>query len=107
MGAVSNPPTVDKGYEDGTYVGNDAANRAIPHSLGVAPYLVLIWNESAILASLDNRAGDAQICNLYSNNVHALTKMTSTNFYVGNAASYVQSMNGAGVTYYYRAFKQL
>ena len=79
----------------GSYTGNDAADRAIAHGLGVTPKIVFIvlyngsaqWNIVTGLASFINywaAAGFGQ---------HAVTTPTSTNFYVGNAGSYLYSAN--------------
>lgn len=72
---------------NGTYTGNDAVNRAIPHGLGVIPKLVVIYGENVavrhgILNSIvaKSYAGDNT-----ADSVQAQTAMTSTNFYVGAA----------------------
>jgi hypothetical protein len=78
-----------------TYTGDNTQNRAIPHGMGVIPRLVLIffrtdatqWEFTALFpqtatlpwVDLDNGAAVAA-------SAATITAMTTTNFYVGDAA---------------------
>jgi len=91
----NNPPLI---AQTGSYVGNDTANRALPHGLGRAPRALLIVAGSISYLELP---GNAYIVG--QGTTRAVTAMNETNFYVGNAGSYVQSCNAVGVTYYWAA----
>ena len=85
-----------------TYTGNDTADRAIPHGLGVIPKFVAIattltWGLefAGVAAVLYN---DAAALGAY-----AVTAPDATNFYIGNATSYARSLNSNGLTYYWVA----
>ena len=99
---ISNPPLVRPEVARGSYSGNDTANRAIPHGLGALPQAVFIFNENGMIFYWEN-TGVAEICYLLSTTSgnHAVTVMTDTNFYVGNAANYGQSANAVGTDYQY------
>ena len=81
----------------GTYAGNDAVNRAIPHELGVIPKFIYIQIDTAMNPYFISGgvAGILQVGTSY----HAVTAPTTANFYVGNATSYPQSANAVGNTY--------
>jgi len=91
---LNNP--VGSPTSQGNYIGNDTANRAIPHGLNRVPKIVslfggvyqhTIYGGVAIITYVDNAASGYK----------AVTAPDSTYFYVGNAASYQQSANrGAG-----------
>jgi hypothetical protein len=93
--------TADAKASSGNYVGNDTANRAIPHGLGRIPSMVFIAQSGGINYNLIYPTA-AQI--LYLSNasnvlVYAVTVCDSTNLYVGNATSYGASGNATGTTY--------
>jgi len=93
-------------YRTGTYAGNDAVNRAIPHGLGRVPKLVIVASLDA--ASGVNMSGftytDAALHNIAAGINYAVTAPTSTNFYVGNVANLPNSMNVSTVNYTWIAF---
>jgi len=85
----------------GSYVGNDAQNRAIPHGLSVTPKIVFIHVAGALRLAF-NISGS----NLISANSAAgawvattVTTWTSTNFYVGDAGSTIDGANQSGNTW--------
>ena len=81
----------------GTYVGDSSVNRAIPHGLGGTPSVVIIKMRAVdhvyiimeYAALINDFGGSVQVS-------HAVTAMDATNFYVGNAAGYVESGNLTG-----------
>ena len=93
----------------GSYTGDSSANKAIAHGLGASPKIVFIVRETGssgigeytyrIISTL------ARIyCGLGGANTSlSVTVMNATNFYVGHAASYINSANGDGETYYWVA----
>jgi len=96
---INNPATVTAIQKTGSYVGDDSANRAIPHSLGVIPrYVIIAASDGRVIIVNGTQAMPL------NETTRAVTTPTSTNFYVGNAASYVQSANGVTVTYKWQAF---
>lgn len=86
----------------GTYTGDDSENRAIPHTLGRLPNVVII---TAVGATSMFHALGADPTTLRKDNAAAyiVTQMTGTYFYVGDAASYANSANAAGVSYAWTA----
>jgi hypothetical protein len=101
-----NNPTIEYQRSTGTYTGTDAANRAIAHGLGIKPKLVLISARTLIdgcsLKIIED--GRIEYLNAATDISYAVTAFSTNNFYVGNAASWPQSGNGAGVTYNWVAF---
>jgi hypothetical protein len=100
----------------GSYTGNDTANRAIPHGLGVIPILVLIWYrkitspynsyfavQNPNIAALFGFYGDMSTGYWMMRTDLSLTAINATNFYIGDSSDYPKSMNGAGLTYYWAA----
>lgn len=90
----------------GSYSGNDTANRAIAHGLGATPKLVIIITpESAFYWYRLVAGSDYVYCAGITSGgyMHAVTAMNGTNFYVGNATSYLQSANGSGYNFYWVA----
>lgn len=83
-----------------TYTGNDSTNRAIPHTLGKSPKLVIIFgigsnniffqNEGEAIILIHTGAGADR---------KTVTAMNQTSFYVGDAASYPNSANAVGTDY--------
>ncbi|MBA7676743.1 hypothetical protein ES703_84987 [subsurface metagenome] len=95
-----NNPSKAVEIKTGTYTGDDTVNRAIPHGLSKTPKLVLIIVDSARGVII---GGEARLHSIdAANQHHVVTAPDSTNFYVGNATSYVQSCNTAGGGYTYR-----
>ena len=95
------------GRTTGNYTGDDSANRAIAHGLGVVPSLVVIFETAGSGRYNLLVRGRANILGLYHAGAvasYAITAANTTNFYVGNAASYVNSGNNNGNTYYWVAF---
>ena len=89
----------------GTYTGNDAVNRAIPHGLGTTPKVVLIHvanmefqyylgRVSAFIKFMQSGISSGDI---------AVTAIDDTNFYVGNATNYENSANKTTKDYYWTA----
>ena len=80
---------------EGLYTGSGAANRAIPHGLGVRPKMVLIVRQASVWfyrifgqhAYIHWQRADDVSGGL------AVTQANATNFYVGNAANYPNSAN--------------
>lgn len=107
---ISNPTDLT-GYAKaggGTYSGNGAANRAVPHGLGTVPKVVIIgvqngWGHNDWYRIFGGRAyiqhGDAAAFG-----DKAVTTPDTTNFYVGNAGDYEQSANINGAAYHWAAF---
>jgi hypothetical protein len=91
-------PTVGAKINTGSYTGNNTANRAIAHGLGVAAKLVIIVSgadgRAYIEVATANRIYDTQ-----DNSFYQVTNMNATNFYVGNAAHYDESANANTKTY--------
>lgn len=87
----------------GSYTGNNTVNRAIPHGLGVVPFLIVI---------IDNNNAGAFIGLVFDDLIvsvggvpviatsYAVTAADATNFYVGNAAEYWGSLNSSQPRYY-------
>jgi hypothetical protein len=99
-GAITVPVTT------GSFTGDNTANRAIPHGLGIIPKIVFIYDESGALRTYVLRQNRANI--MYQRNdsfgSQSVTGLTSTNFYVGNAASYPDSANENTRIYQWVAF---
>jgi len=74
----------------GTYTGDNNADRAIPHGLGLIPKIVFIVTTSR---NWRIATGIGQISRLSDETQLAVTAPDATNFYVGNAASYDLSAN--------------
>ena len=102
--AIAAKMSVGDGSTVGSFTGNDTANRAIPHGLGVTPKMVTFHNNvdvrghiiqgSAMIEGKDNAAGGGAL---------AVTAMDATNFYVGNAGNYYFSANTSTRTHYWCA----
>ena len=87
----------------GVYTGNDTANRAIPHTLGIKPKFVYIMRAIQAIASVIHKDDLLYGGNSGSDWAWAVTAMDSINFYVGNASKYDQSMNANATEYYWVA----
>jgi len=79
----------------GSYTGDNTANRAIAHGLGVVPDFVWINYQGSLTCFEMNGIG--RIENITNNVGYVVTAPTTTNFYVGNATSYNNSANAAVV----------
>ncbi|KKM98164.1 hypothetical protein LCGC14_1160750 [marine sediment metagenome] len=94
-------PTGNARIASGTYPGNVTVNRAIAHGLGVIPKIVMVHRSD--LGTGFNRIVDQSAFISYVSHLavikHAVTAMTDTNFYVGNATNYLQSANNTGQSY--------
>lgn len=90
----------------GTYTGNDTAQRAIAHGLGVIPKHVLIVDTNGFIGQYNGLANTTLMyTNAGNDGAVTLTGMNATNFYVGHATpGYPNSMNSAGVIYYWIAW---
>lgn len=97
---IGNYPSAGAQTTTGTYTGNDTVNRAIPHGLGVTPKLILIINIGLTRDFMIQQ--EAEIHRI-SYAVQEVTTPNATNFYVGNAASYVDSANDDGKSYRWAA----
>lgn len=95
VGAANRPSEVNAStvvISSGQYTGNDAVNRAIAHGLGVTPKIVFIMeHDGSQLYRINGTV--ALICN-NSPYIKAVTIPNATNFYVGNADSYLLTANG-------------
>ena len=88
----------------GNYTGDNSANRAIPHGLGVVPKIVIITQTDT--QARIGQTGD--LGGIFYSQAAAMgrssaTVADSTNFYVGNADNYALSMNASGLTYLWTA----
>lgn len=89
------------GTSSGSYGGDNTANRAVAHGLGVVPIGVWIqvagnpgwWYLTSGKVAHTNPAT--------SGNPSSVTAADATNFYIGNVASYAGTANATGSTYYY------
>lgn len=88
---------------NGSYTGNSSVNRAIAHELGVTPRIVFIIERIEGVETFRVFGGVAMI---YYQAAKwdvgaglAVTAPNSTNFYVGNSPSYVNSANLTGDEY--------
>ena len=100
----------------GSYTGNNSANRAVSHGLGVTPKLVMIFmpatgyndtyeyilhaGASCIYYKEYQAAGDASP---EDGNPYAVATMDSADFYVGHGGSYDKTANSSGKVYYWIA----
>jgi hypothetical protein len=107
---VNNPtslPATSIISDSGSYAGDSSANKAIAHTLGKVPKLVTIAGNTAGEVSQFFLVNNDTIGVLTKTTVAScvqLTKMTTTNFYVGSAGSYPNSANSNAVTYYWWAY---
>jgi len=110
---LNNPSAAVK-ITTGSYTGNDAANRAIPHSLSKVPKLVRIF-EAVIAGGTEGNLGDKTFALVAgytrikatpggANSSLTMTAMDTTNFYVGHATSYDLSANANTKPYLWVAF---
>jgi len=88
----------------GTYAGNDAANRAIPHGLGAVPTMVFICNTLGYDYIYRIVRGFGLIywqSDTPGMGTRLVTQVDDTNFYVGDGVNHTQSANASagGTTY--------
>lgn len=101
-----NNPTAAVKVNSGNYTGDNSANRAISHGLGATPRIVCIIEVSSgqfwfrqiqgynyLFYQVPGVAGR-----------YAVTAMSDTYFYVGNAGDYSKSANENAVSYYWAAY---
>lgn len=83
-----------------SFVGDNTLNRAIPHGLGRVPKVIFILITSATGEIICSYAGaNLKYIDYNVSNSFNVTAPDATNFYVGNATSYIQSGNGSTYTY--------
>lgn len=89
----------------GTFTGNDTANRAIPHGLGITPSAVLLYEDGggSYLGMILADNADVHFADELAAGKQAVTIVDATNFYVGNAGDYNQSFNANTVPIYWAA----
>ena len=104
-----NNPSKSGAAASGNYTGNDSVNRAIPHGLPGTPKAVIVVYASGAGAYGDYvgiiKAGVA-VTNWLAGGANsrlAVTAMDATNFYVGNATSYTNSLNDNSVVFHWVA----
>ncbi len=89
----------------GSFVGNNSANRAIPHGLGYTPSRVILSANSQYYNNITIQVPGWISRSMSAVDYHmAVTAADDTNFYVGNASQYNYSGNGTGITYTWVAF---
>jgi hypothetical protein len=89
--------------QSGTYTGNGAANRAVPHNLINTPAIVLITPAGGGHNLQFRIFGSLGIIICIGINEFVVTIPDATNFYVGNAASYPNSANENLTVYHWVA----
>lgn len=89
----------------GTYTGDDAVNRAIPHGLGVVPKIVFIIEVAigGIAFRIFEEQAKIFSWSLATQGEMAVTVPNTTNFYVGNATSPSKSANENAILYAWAA----
>lgn len=92
---LNNPSGTALDVTTGTYTGNASADRAIPHSLGKTPKLVFVRNGDEVNFIF----ASAAVKYIPNGNAYVVAAMTSTNFYVGDAASYAETANANAQAY--------
>jgi len=90
--------TAIAGITSGSYPGNNAVNRELPHGLGKLPKIIIITtyldatNAGILLITYPTPWAIRYVSDTASS-VLIVAGATSTNFYVGNATNYHQSAN--------------
>lgn len=104
---VQDPATSFAKATSGSYTGDGAADRAIPHALGIIPKIVFIYSDIYYFRIM---VGYAYILpnplNASGASVRTITAPDITNFYVGNAGSYAESANLLNIPHYWVAIGQ-
>lgn len=101
--AASAPHSGHARITAGSYVGNNTANRAIPHGLGIVPKAVHTWTTNVVVCGMSTSGLWIATDNASGNGGLAVTGWDATNYYVGNATSYRYSANENGYTHYWVA----
>lgn len=72
----------------GTYAGDSTNNRGIPHSLGIKPKIVYIFNN--VNSGVSFIGSDVGLIFFQSagHELHTVTAKDTTNFYVGGGANF-------------------
>jgi hypothetical protein len=91
-------------YKTGSYVGNDAADRAITHDLGIVPSVILIFDRDTGYECCITK-GSTHLNWIGNSTGWTVTAPTASTFNVGNAGSYSHSMNANLVNYDWIAFR--
>jgi len=105
-------PAIGLITSEGTFVGDNTANRAIPHSLGKTPQIVVLSETTGITTGhifviIRGRAYIFCAGSLAAggeSGFHAITIPDNINFHVGNVANYHTSANFGTRAYYWVAF---
>ena len=98
---ITNAPI--PGSKTGSYTGDGTANKAIAHGLGKVPSLVIILGDTLSAYAGLITVGQAEVYCVNLTTAYSVTAMTNTNFYVGNATSYLGSMNNNASGYHWVA----
>jgi len=103
---LNNPKAVPE-IRTGTYTGDNAANRAIPHGLRSQPKIIFIYCASGSYGEIIPNVGAIARC---KNTTSAgqpshkeVTNADTTNFYVGNGIDHAYSFNATALNYYWVA----
>lgn len=85
-------PIIEK---TGTYTGNAAANRAIPHNLGRVPTMVSVFDtgEAKTVLRYGNSVYMIALIDAGSVQYFSVTACDSTNFYVGDGGNKYGNVN--------------
>lgn len=95
--------SLSRGMAYGNYTGNDGVNRDIAHGLDKPPIAVFIMSTAGTWHLIH---GTTTAIFYLADDTHGyltVTQIGATNFYVGNATSYLYSGNASTVTYYWIA----
>ena len=96
---ISNPATLGVISKAGTYSGNSTVNRAIPHGCGSTPKIIFIERATAVRVIILGADGLLYYHDDVYTGTYTVTIPDSTNFYVGNATSYLRTGNMNAVAY--------
>lgn len=90
---ISNPSQSACEIASGSYTGNGAADRAIPHGMSTTPKIVLITTYEATAYFHRIHSGTNYIYCDKGHELLAVSAIDSTNFHVGNAGDIIASAN--------------
>lgn len=96
---ASAPHTGHGKITTGSYVGDDTVNRAIAHSMGSTPEMVLLFIGGAMKHTIHKDTGEVYFSDHLLSTAYPVTALDTNNFYVGNSSHYGNSGNAAGQTY--------
>ncbi|MBA7536701.1 hypothetical protein ES705_28965 [subsurface metagenome] len=85
-------------FTSGTFTGDNASNRAIPHGLGVTPKMVLIAELSGVHLGFISGTKNVYV---YGDADETVTVWNTTNFYVTKGTVF---FNSSGIVYNWVAF---